>query len=176
LDVLIAQNLHPLVHVSPINCTPHQHHPSNPELCTYHDGSGSVSLVPSPTLPDIRTPRLLTHSVQSQSPQILLDLVVRCRDRDFRLEVRREPRSATPPQREYRDPVLTREDWTHCFDLVKTRRAGSVGRSPGARKSSSASPWARRASRRGRETMEEVDAAVARDLSWCDSRRCSRVV
>lgn len=98
-EVLIAQNLHPRVQVSPMSW---QKREVKGVSCfwrtggsiasgrAHHDGRGRVSLVASPALSDVGASRLLADRVELQAPQVLLDLVVAGRGRDLGLEVARQ--------------------------------------------------------------------------------------
>lgn len=102
-DVLMAQNRHPRVHVSPMSCRARERgFISTSDLGVtvsgiaraHHDGRSCVSLVATPALSDVGAARLFTHGVQLESAQILLDLVVAGRGGDLGLEVARQPRTA----------------------------------------------------------------------------------
>jgi hypothetical protein len=56
---------------------------------TYHDRSSSLTLIATPTFPDIWTFRLFTHRMQVEPAQILLDLGVRFPGWDGVLQIRR---------------------------------------------------------------------------------------
>lgn len=67
LDVLIAQNRHPRVQVSPISCDNYEQPSCGPDAATHHDRSRRVALVPSPALANIGTARFLAHGTGGSS-------------------------------------------------------------------------------------------------------------
>ena len=94
----------------------------------YHDGRSRCTLalfrgctiLSAPAVPDIRTPRFLTHRMQPQSSEVLLNLVERCASWYGCLEVRRQA-GATSGSGYY----LLASSATYVFLLPSTIRSGT---------------------------------------------------
>lgn len=159
LDVLIAQNRHPRVQVSPISCDNYEHPSCGPDPATHHDRSRRVALVPSPALANIGTARFLAHGAGGSSagpsrtgnthcrPSPLRSFLILLYDADVGTDVLRYDGSRGLPRRQLCRAARMTHDFIRPKLIISISPSGAA---PGARKSSSAALSLRRAARRGR--------------------------
>jgi hypothetical protein len=150
----------------------------------YHDSSGRCTLavfqgrtvLSTPTIPDIRTTRLLAHRMQPQPSEILLNFVERCTSRYGRLEVGRETRA-----RAYKDQAVSCpfvNNATYVFVFPSTTRSETLS----DMKSSREGPSVNVSVKLGLFKVDGLEAAgVARERAFLDTemratRECLRIV
>jgi hypothetical protein len=150
----------------------------------YHDSSGRCTLavfqgrtvLSTPTIPDIRTTRLLAHRMQSQPSEILLNFVERWTSRYGRLEVGRETRA-----RAYKNQAVSYlfvNNATYVFVFPSTTRSETLS----DMKSSREGPSVNVSVKLGLFKVDGLEAAgVARERAFLDTemratRECLRIV